>query len=531
MTAFSVIPLLLFASFAFATLAVLWRLFSWTERQANSPPRASHVLPWFGNIYAMLSDPVGWPAKMHGRLGDAFTATALGHNVTYLRGQPYITAFAKGSTRDLDNVKGYKRVVEPVAGQELFVSNLGEVQEALDVRRLDKMQPALFHFIRTSIHQSLRDHVPPTGWSNVITLQSFIKPSIFRMVCFCLLPSEAAVKDGDFLSEKMLAMDLGENLGNLVIPWKTAKVRMRDKSRNDILACVAHHALGRIIQLLAEDVDEPPDDFVGHAIYTTWTRDQLRSASQTDLEGFAHKVAQRIYILFFAGFLPTTSRAVWTFQDLLTHNPAFLERIRSDNDCLVEDARIFGPDAAPRIEEHDFLYACITESARMHPVGAWLRWADKPFPLPGNGTNPPMLIPRGFVAVTTEAIGFNPTVYLGPNNYNPERYFSAPFVSKDEEPSAKRPIRLDHVRAPPMSMENTFQPSFGVGAHQCPGRLFAYRMIATFVSALLESFDMELVETDANRDGKHVAMCVPLFGSRELTSDITVRLRRRDVPF
>ncbi|KDQ16091.1 hypothetical protein BOTBODRAFT_54212 [Botryobasidium botryosum FD-172 SS1] len=522
--------LLLPALSASTLLVVLWRLFS-SKRRQGMPPQAPHVLPWFGNIYSMLTDPVGWPAKMHNKLGDVFTTTALGHNVTYLRGQPNITAFAKGSTRDLDNVGGYKRVVEPVAGQELFMSNLGEVQEALDIRRLDKIQPALFQFIRTHIRQTLRDRVPSAGWSDTIALQSFMNASIFRMVCFCLLSPEVAVNDGDFISERMLAMDLGGNLGNLVIPWETATDRMRNKSRSEVVTCVARHALGRIIQLLSEDVDESPDDFMGYIIYTTWTQKQLRSASKADLEGFARKVALRIYVLFFAGFLPTAGRGAWTFQDLLTKNPAFLERIRSDNDRLVEDARLFGPDAAPRVEEHDFLYACITESIRMHPVGAWLRWAEKPFLLPGHGSTPPMLIPRGFVTVTTEAIGFNPTVYSGPDDYNPDRYFSSPFVAKDDEASEKELIRLDHVRAPPMTMDKTLQPSFGVGAHQCPGRLFAYRMIATFVSALLESFDLELVETEENRDGKHAMICVPLFGSRELTSDITIRLKKREVPF
>jgi len=236
-------------------------------------------------------------------------------------------------------------------------------------------------------------------------------------------------------------------------------------------------------------------------------------------------------VLFFAGFLPTTSRGVWTFQDLLTQDPAFLERVRSDNDHLIEDARILGPHAAPRVEDHDFLFACITESIRMHPVGAWLRWAEKPLLLPRSGSNGPMLIPRGFVTVTTQSIAANPTAYPEPNRYNPERYFCAPFVSKDDEPTDKEFIPLDNVRSPPMTMDRTLQPSFGVGAHQCPGRLFAYRMIATFVSALLESFDIELVETEANKDGKHAMMCVPLFGSRELTSDITIRLRRRKVPF
>ncbi|KDQ16090.1 hypothetical protein BOTBODRAFT_186783 [Botryobasidium botryosum FD-172 SS1] len=502
MDAFCAPCLLLPALSACTLLVVMWGLFSFKRRQ-GMPPQAPHILPWFGNIYSMLTDPVSWPARMHDKLGDVFTTTALGYSVTYLRGQPNITAFAKGSTRGLDSVAAYKRVVEPVAGQELFLSNLGEVQEALDIRRLDNIQPALFQFTRTHIRQTLRDRVPSSGWSDTIALQSFMNASIFRMVCFCLLSPEVAISDGDYISERMLAMDLKEDFASFLIPWETEADRARVKGRSEVVACVARHALDRITRLLGEDVDESPDDFMGYIIYTTWTPKQLRSASKADLEGFARKVALRTYVLFFAGFLPTVGRGAWAFQDLLTKNPAFFERIRSDNDRLIEDARLCGPDAAPRVEEHDFLYACITESIRMHPVGAWLRWAEKPFLLPGNGSAPPMLIPRGFVAVTTEAIGLNPTVYSEPNDYNPARYFSAPFVARDDEASEKEFIRLDHVRSPPMTTDRTLQPSFGVGARQCPGRLFAYRMIATFMSALLESFELEPVETEANKDGKH----------------------------
>jgi cytochrome P450 len=238
--------------------------------------------------------------------------------------------------------------------------------------------------------------------------------------------------------------------------------------------------------------------------------------------------------LFFAGFLSTAGRGAWSLHDLLTQDPSHITRVRADIDRIVTAAREIGPDEPPRVEDHDFLNACFTETARIHPIGTWLRWAEQPFALPpAKGSTEPRVVPPGFVAVTTESIRNDPDLY-GPDyeKYDPTRYYRAPFVSKEEyNPKLNQGIRLDSVRAPPLNMTSSMQPSFGVGAHQCAGRLFAYRMVTTFITTLFESFDVELVETEANADGKHKMVYTPLFGSRELMSDVTIRLRRREVSF
>jgi cytochrome P450 len=258
--------------------------------------------------------------------------------------------------------------------------------------------------------------------------------------------------------------------------------------------------------------------------------------------------------LFFAGFLSTAGRGAWTLQDLLTEDPSYLQRVRTDVDRIVEEARIISDEEPPKVEDHDFLNACITESVRQHPIGTWLRWAEKPFTLPPGPSGESRVIPAGFVAVTTEGIRSDASVYDNADKFDPDRYYRVPFVGKDEyKPSMTDKIRLDSVRAPPLNLHSTVQPSFGVGAHQCAGRLFAYRMIGkppyfpsvfrysldvffpppvgTFITTLMESFDLEFYETPENAGGKHKMAITPLFGSRELVSQVMIRLRRREVPF
>jgi cytochrome P450 len=195
--------------------------------------------------------------------------------------------------------------------------------------------------------------------------------------------------------------------------------------------------------------------------------------------------------LFFAGFLTTAGRGAMTVHNLLTQHPRHFRRVRDDVDRIVKVARDISADEPPRVEHHDFLNACITETARQHPIGTWIRWAEKPFVLPPGLDGEARVIPRGFVTVATESIRTDPRVYDNAEAYNPDRYFLAPFVSKSEFKPMTNTIRLDSVRAPPLNMVTTMQPSFGVGAHQCAGRLFAYRMIGktpSFYFFLINSY-------------------------------------------
>jgi hypothetical protein len=256
--------------------------------------------------------------------------------------------------------------------------------------------------------------------------------------------------------------------------------------------------------------------------------------------------------LFFAGFLSTAGRCALTFHDLLTEDPRHLQRVREDVDRIVKAARDISPNEPPRVEDHDFLNACITETARQHPIGTWIRWSEKPFALPPGPNGKIHIIPRGFVAVTTESIRTDGRVYDEAETYNPNRYFHTPFVKMSEfRPTMLNAIRLDSVRAPPLNMSTSMQPSFGVGAHQCAGRIFAYRMIGrtsrfvsssfigthclaitgTFITAFFESFDVELYQSPDDTGKSHNIVSTPLFGTRELVSEINVRLRRREVHF
>lgn len=123
-----------------------------------------------------------------------------------------ITAFAKGSTKELEIIEGYKRIVTPLVGAELFSSNANEVREALTSHRLNEIQPALYLYIRGAIRDQVKDRVPAKGWSGPIVLQELLSFSIFRQACFSLVSPTLASVHGEYLFNRMKSMEVGHSL-------------------------------------------------------------------------------------------------------------------------------------------------------------------------------------------------------------------------------------------------------------------------------------------------------------------------------
>ena len=119
-----------------------------------------------------------------------------------------ITAFAKGSIKELEIIEGYKRIVTPLVGAELFSSNANEVREALTNQRLNEIQPVLYLYIRGAIRDQAKDKVPETGWSGPIVLQEFLGYAILRQACFSLVSPTLASVYGEYLYTRMKSMEV-----------------------------------------------------------------------------------------------------------------------------------------------------------------------------------------------------------------------------------------------------------------------------------------------------------------------------------
>ena len=115
-----------------------------------------------------------------------------------------MTAFAKGSTKRLDIIQAYKRLVTPLVG-----SSATEIQEALTTQWLNAIQPALYTFVRAGIREQVGSRVPERGrWSGLIVIQEVIGLSIFRQACFALVSPVLAADRGEYLHSRMKSMEV-----------------------------------------------------------------------------------------------------------------------------------------------------------------------------------------------------------------------------------------------------------------------------------------------------------------------------------
>ena len=120
-----------------------------------------------------------------------------------------MTAFAKGSTKGLDIIQAYKRLVTPLVGAELFTSSATEIREALTTQQLNAIQPALYAFVRAGIRELVGGRVPERGgWSGPVVIQEVIGLSIFRQACFALVSPALAADRGEYLHSRMKSMEV-----------------------------------------------------------------------------------------------------------------------------------------------------------------------------------------------------------------------------------------------------------------------------------------------------------------------------------
>jgi hypothetical protein len=49
-------------------LNVAWKTYIHSQRDRGTVPRAPHLIPWVGNLRALLLEPVAWPWAMHEKL-------------------------------------------------------------------------------------------------------------------------------------------------------------------------------------------------------------------------------------------------------------------------------------------------------------------------------------------------------------------------------------------------------------------------------------------------------------------------------
>ncbi|XP_027367268.1 geraniol 8-hydroxylase-like [Abrus precatorius] len=178
---------------------------------------------------------------------------------------------------------------------------------------------------------------------------------------------------------------------------------------------------------------------------------------KTMIEHLAHD-------LFVAGTDTTTSTLEWAMTELVL-NPEIMSKAKKE---LEEEIGKGKPVEESDIAKLPYLQAIIKETLRLHPPVPFLlpRKAERDVDICG------FTIPKDAqVLVNVWTIGRDPTLWVNPTLFSPERFLGSDIDIKGR---------------------NFELAPFGAGRRICPGMMLAIRMLLLILGSLINSFDWKL---------------------------------------
>ncbi|OAL53555.1 cytochrome P450 [Pyrenochaeta sp. DS3sAY3a] len=284
-------------------------------------------------------------------------------------------------------------------------------------------------------------------------------------------------------------------------------------------AIMGHRAMKRSLPIVKERLaltekwnaeTDPKWSLPNDALQWLITESTLSSNPTAQLT--PHRLALRLLFVNDVSMLTTAYTAQNLILDLFSTPPSanYIPLLRAEcAAALAASHGIWDTEAVGRLRGVD---SAIRESMRLNPFGTLILprevVAEEGVDVPGVGR-----VPRGTrIAVPSEAIQRDGSVYDDPDTYLPFRFAQPSTTTSSSPSSSPQPPR--HA----VTLDPTFL-AFGVpGRWACPGRFFAIMELKIFVAEMLLHYDVEFLE---RRPGPVYALW------SRYPPDVGVRVRRR----
>ncbi|RZC73042.1 hypothetical protein C5167_048517 [Papaver somniferum] len=177
-----------------------------------------------------------------------------------------------------------------------------------------------------------------------------------------------------------------------------------------------------------------------------------------------HEINTLLKDFFAAGTDTSSSTVEWAMAELL-HNPSKMTKAQQEISTIIGKDRLIKETDIVRLP---YLQAIVKETLRLHP--------PVPFLVPHKAVVDVKMhnfvVPKDAqVIVNVWAMGRDPTIWMDPISFNPERFLDSKVDYRGQ----------DFELIP-----------FGSGRRSCPGLPLAHRMVHLIVGLLVQSFDWKL---------------------------------------
>ncbi|XP_067836276.1 cytochrome P450 7B1 isoform X2 [Heptranchias perlo] len=228
-----------------------------------------------------------------------------------------------------------------------------------------------------------------------------------------------------------------------------------------------------------------------------------------------HQRAAHHFTLLWASLANTVPASFWALY-YLVKNPEALAAVQNEIDHVLQaTGQRVGPDFNISLNKEDLdsmrmLGSAVNESLRLCSSSLIIRVAQEDFTIKLEEEEGIKLRKGDFVVFHPMTMHMDPEIYEDPEVYKYNR-----FVENGMEKTAfyKGGKKLRHYLMP-----------FGCGISMCPGRHFAVSEIKMFLSLMLASFDMEIVQGEKSVGFNIASSCL---GVLSPDSDVLFRYKLR----
>jgi len=422
----------------------------------KKPPQLSNGLPYLEHALEFAQNPVGLLQRGRNQLGEIFSFSLMGKQVTVLTGPNANQSFFKAPDDQLSAREAYKFTI-PIFGKgiaydaspEVMSEQIGFVFPALREERMRSYTQFMA--------QEAQAYFDTWGDSGEIDLLSICNELTIFIAGRCLIGEEFRTHlTTEFAN---LYHDLEGALHLLGFFWPYLPLpsfKRRDKARV------------RMVQLISEIIANRRNK----GIETEDFLQTLMTAHYSDGTALSEdNITGLLLTLLFAGQHTSAVLAAWTGILLLQH-PQYLPALVQEQQAVFGNGREMSLETLGQLV---FLERAIREAERMRPPLVMLmREIMRDFEYEG------YLMPAGGLVMVSAAVSHRiPEVFQNPDRYDPERF---------------APGREEH-------RQNRYALiGFGGGRHRCIGEAFAYQQVKVIWSILLQQFNLELVQSSYEPD-------------------------------